>query len=207
MPNATNGFKCIVMDPPWPESGGGKIKRGADKHYDLIKSKEEILEVILLAYGINVPVGDGFTKIPMRAFSPDPLGAHLWVWVTNNYLPWGLWLMSALRFKYKTVFTWVKSNEEQSGLYKLDRPGLGQYSMGQSEQLLFGSRGVAMKPDSNMRPRTVIMAHRTKEHSEKPESAYTNVIERISPEPRLEMFSRGMRLGWFHHGNQALSRA
>lgn len=31
-------YKTIYADPPWQESGGGKIKRGADKHYLLIKN-------------------------------------------------------------------------------------------------------------------------------------------------------------------------
>lgn len=28
-----NKYKTIYADPPWPEQGGGKIKRGADRHY------------------------------------------------------------------------------------------------------------------------------------------------------------------------------
>ena len=28
------------MDPPWYETGGGKIKRGADRHYDLVKTPD-----------------------------------------------------------------------------------------------------------------------------------------------------------------------
>lgn len=30
-------YKTIYADPPWPEYGGGKIKRGADRHYPLMK--------------------------------------------------------------------------------------------------------------------------------------------------------------------------
>jgi hypothetical protein len=30
-------FKTILIDPPWPEKGAGKIKRGADRHYSLLK--------------------------------------------------------------------------------------------------------------------------------------------------------------------------
>ncbi len=33
-------YKTIIADPPWPESGGGKVKRGADKHYGLMKVKD-----------------------------------------------------------------------------------------------------------------------------------------------------------------------
>lgn len=31
--NTGNKYKTIYMDPPWAEQGGGKIKRGADRHY------------------------------------------------------------------------------------------------------------------------------------------------------------------------------
>ena len=30
-------YKTILADPPWPEHGGGKSKRGADRHYPLMK--------------------------------------------------------------------------------------------------------------------------------------------------------------------------
>lgn len=29
-------YGTILADPPWPERGGGKIKRGADRHYPLM---------------------------------------------------------------------------------------------------------------------------------------------------------------------------
>jgi hypothetical protein len=33
-------YSTILMDPPWNETGGGKIKRGADKHYPLVKTPD-----------------------------------------------------------------------------------------------------------------------------------------------------------------------
>lgn len=62
-----NKYKTIYADPPWPEQGGGRIKRGADRHYPLMSVKE-IMEL---------PVGD----------LADPEGCHLYLWATNNYLP------------------------------------------------------------------------------------------------------------------------
>ena len=32
-------YKTIYADPAWNEVGGGKIKRGADRHYPLIKQQ------------------------------------------------------------------------------------------------------------------------------------------------------------------------
>ena len=33
-------YQTIYADPPWAMFGGGKIKRGADKHYPLMKTKD-----------------------------------------------------------------------------------------------------------------------------------------------------------------------
>ena len=38
--NINKKYKTIYADPPWMETGGGKIKRGADAHYDLMKTKD-----------------------------------------------------------------------------------------------------------------------------------------------------------------------
>ena len=36
-------YRTILADPPWNERGAGKVKRGADRHYDVMKT-EEIIE-------------------------------------------------------------------------------------------------------------------------------------------------------------------
>jgi N6-adenosine-specific RNA methylase IME4 len=41
------------------------------------------------------------------------------------------------------------------------------------------------------------------EHSAKPE-AFLDLVEQVSPEPRLELFARRQRLGWDTWGDEAL---
>jgi N6-adenosine-specific RNA methylase IME4 len=200
---AVEAYRCIEMDCPWPEFGGGRITRGAQKHYELIKTKEEILEVVLRAR-----FADG-----QFVFQPHPGGCHLWMWATSNYLPWALWLIEALGFKYKKDFIWIKSAQvrndagEPTDYYKLQRPGLGQYGMSQHELLLFGTKGKAMKPATGDRPRTALLAPRPTDsdgkmiHSAKPPEAM-EMIEKVSPGPRLEMFARTQRAGWDCWGNE-----
>jgi len=106
-------YKAILMDPPWYEIGGGRIRRGADRHYPLLKL-HEIIEVIHKS----------------GVFRPDPNGCHLYLWVTNNHLIDGLKLIDALGFRYITNLVWVK-----------DRFGLGQYFRGQHELCLFAVKG------------------------------------------------------------------
>ena len=33
-------YRTIYADPPWHEKGGGKIKRGADRHYPLMRTED-----------------------------------------------------------------------------------------------------------------------------------------------------------------------
>lgn len=105
-------FAAIMADPPWLERGGGKIKRGADRHYKLLHTRE--IPVVMTAAPVWRPAEN----------------SHLYLWATNNFLKDGLWVMAELGFRYITTVTWAK-----------DRIGLGQYFRGQTEHMLFGVRG------------------------------------------------------------------
>jgi N6-adenosine-specific RNA methylase IME4 len=196
-------FRTILADPPWPERGGGKVKRGADRHYDVMK----VRDMPALMKGARSPSGD-----PLWLPATN---AHLYMWVTNNYLEDGLWLMRELGFVYKTNLPWVKvCDDEQLSLEPLPRTkaGLGQYFQGEHELLLFGVRGKGLDPSVKTDRRdlgTVMMAPhpRTGEkgnkiiHSRKPPCSYER-IEARSKGPYLEMFARRTRPGWTSWGNQ-----
>src|SRR6185436_14618963 len=84
-PEQAPRFRCIQIDSPWPEHGGGKVQRGADRHYQLLdkpgcKTCPEILRVV--------------RSSPL--WRPYPDGTHVWSWVTDNYLEAGLWLLAQL---------------------------------------------------------------------------------------------------------------
>lgn len=188
-------FATVSLDPPWPERGGGKCKRGADRHYPLM-SLRDIERTIRLCKLFNV-LDD----------------AHCWLWVTNNYLPQGLELMRLLGFRYVNNVVWVKMSEAElrsSAAYERISPielardmlqiGLGQYQRGAHELLLFGTRGKARVPPPKDRLPSVVFAPR-EEHSKKP-SLFYDRIERVSAAPRLEMFARSRREGWTSWGNE-----
>ena len=174
-------FEIVLADPPWNERGGGKIKRGADRHYPLMKTEE----IIRLGDDIEHFIGDD---------------AFLFLWVTNNYLPAGLEVMQAWGFDYRTNFVWVK-----------DRVGLGFYARGQHELCLVGVRGNPPRSrrggggGSNgfEVPPSVLHADRGA-HSKKPEAFY-EVVESFKSEPGspcLELFARNTRAGWESWGNE-----
>lgn len=105
-------YKTILADPPWLERGAGKCKRGADRHYNLMHTKD----IISLFKSKIIPLTDD--------------DCHFYLWVTNNFLEDGLRLMNECGFRYITNIVWVK-----------DKKGLGQYFRGEHELLLFGVKG------------------------------------------------------------------
>lgn len=211
MPKKPPQAKTVSLDCPWPEQGGGKIKRGADRHYDLIKKKEDMLRLIMQS----------------GAWDPDP-DSHCYMWVTNNYLEWGLWLLGALGYTYKTNIVWVKVKRDwpdlkeiitEGGLdlnpltwlrvlAKAIRIGIGQYFRGSHELVLFGTRGKAQMPKKALpsvfhAPRELDENGKEK-HSKKPLRIY-EIVEETSPGPYLEFFARSKRKGWRSWGNEVES--
>lgn len=165
-------YKTIYADPPWPERGGGKIKRGADRHYPLMRIED-------------------IAALPVTDLA-DPEGCHLYLWTTNNYLPAGLEVIKSWGFRYITTITWIK-----------DRMGLGQYFRGMTEHCLFAVRGklpYKIVAGKRQQGETGFFAPKGR-HSEKPEKM-RQMIERVSYEPRIELFARQTTPGWDAWGNE-----
>lgn len=123
--------------------------------------------------------------------------AHLYLWVTNNYIPAGLEVMAAWGFRYITKITWVKD----AGF------GIGQYYRGRTEDCLFGVKGnLPYRTNGGKRGQgeTVIFT-KPGEHSEKP-ARMREMIEVVSWPPYLEMFARRRYPGWEVMGNEAPSQ-
>lgn len=205
-------YRCLLLDPPWAERGGGKIKRGADRHYDLagkLGDAKPILDIVR---------GSGEWR--------PAANAHCWMWFTDNFLEDALWLTRELGFTYKRLFVWVKTGEsyedaaiEAGDPAELDgilRMGIGQYGRGCHEGMIFATRGSGQSPDvwtRNRSARSVFHApHPTgvdgkRIHSRKPPKSY-ELIESVSRGPRIEFFARVPRLAtdgttWSVWGNQA----
>ena len=161
-------FRTLYVDPPWKEVGGGKIKRGADRHYNLMPTKD----IMAMKDRVNELV------LP---------NSHLYLWVTNNFLVDGLKVMDAWGYKYITTITWLK-----------DRIGLGQYYRGMTEHCLFGRKGNALpyrtKDGKRQQGKTIIQEPKTI-HSRKPLKMY-EYIEKVSHPGYIELFARQERPNW-----------
>jgi N6-adenosine-specific RNA methylase IME4 len=128
---------------------------------------------------------DSIKAIPISKMAEKP--AHLYLWVPNALLKEGLEVMKAWGFDYKTVVTWAKH-----------QMGIGNHFRNATEQILFGVNGKMplLKKDT----RTWFLADR-RQHSRKPDEFY-RIVERVSPGPRIDVFSREKRPGWDQYGDQ-----
>jgi N6-adenosine-specific RNA methylase IME4 len=169
-------FRTVVLDPPWLERGGGKSKRGADRHYPLMKWPEIVRSIHLCPHW-----GELADNV------------HMYMWATNNHLCDALRVIEALGFRYVTNVVWMK-----------DRVGLGQYFRGQHEILLFATRGKRpTEPRTEAKNIPSVIRAPRRAHSQKPDEAF-DMIERRSRGPYLEMFARARRgdARWTEWGNE-----
>ena len=117
--------------------------------------------------------------------------AHLWLWGVNQILDDAYGIARAWGFEPKTLLTWCK---------KPNGMGLGgTYSL-TNEHILFCRRGIL---PALQRIDTTWWTWARRSHSAKPEG-FLDMVELVSPAPRLELFARRQRLGWDTWGNEAL---
>ena len=173
-------FSTILADPPWRfHNSTGKM---APEHKRLSRYRTMSFEEIG-----NLPVESLVTEM-----------AHLYLWIPNALLPYGLTVMKQWGFNYKTNLVWYKIRKDGGP----DRRGVGFYFRNVTEVILFGVRGKNARTREAGRRQENIIVSRKREHSRKPDEQY-ELIEACSPGPYLELFARGSREGWFTWGNQS----
>lgn len=173
-------YRCIAADPPWTPAlhaknprRATKDKAGPQKHYKTL-SLDEICEL-----------------------KPDAAPqCHLWLWVLTQHIDWGYAVAKAWGFEeVTTMLTWCKP-----GL------GVGRFQCN-TEHILVCRKGPRVGNPFGNGGRNAPTTGGTwfewprGRHSEKPGEFY-QLVERISPAPRLEMFARNLRPGWDSHGDE-----
>lgn len=173
---SVSGYRCIYADPPWAYSDK-TCAGGVGAQYDTMG-----IEAICSLPGIqSVPHKDG---------------CHLWLWTTWPMLREGKphRVLDAWGFRWVGEIVWLKP-----GL------GVGRWLRPSTEILILGIRGklrlLRYNQHGHFRPRGDIEAPRQR-HSQKPKDFY-EIIETLSPGPRIELFARRPRAGWHRWGNQA----
>jgi len=128
---------------------------------------------------------DEIADFPLDRISDDD--CHLYLWTTHKFLPDALRILKGWGFKYQCLLTWVKN------------VGMTPFSwMYSTEHILFGRKGSQdlLKQGERLdfhAPVTV--------HSQKPDIFY-DLVMKVSPEPRIDVFSRKNRNGFDQFGNE-----
>lgn len=163
-------YRCVTIDAPWPmEKIERKVRPKQGKHLDYpTMSIEEIEQV----------VGNVLRQQP---------ACHVYLWVTQKFLPSGLRLLQAWDVKYQCAMTWVKNVGPTPFSWMYD-----------TEHVLFGQRGSVRLREKGLR---LSFQAKVDGHSRKPAIFYQRVIA-ASPGPRLAMFERGERDGFEVWGNE-----
>lgn len=124
--------------------------------------------------------------LPVPEFAVED-GCHVYLWITHRFLPDGLALFDNWGVNYQCVLTWVKN------------VGFTPYSwMYSTEHILFGRIGdlELLKLGKRLNFKANV-----REHSRKPNKFY-KLVREVSPEPRLDMFSREKHEGFKQWGNE-----
>lgn len=115
---------------------------------------------------------------------------HLWLWTTQKYLRPSFDLLDAWNFTYLATFVWHKNGGFQP-------VGLPQFNC---EFVLLARKGG--QPFVETKQFFTCFDAKRREHSRKPDEFY-DVVKRVCPEPRIDIFSREDREGYDVWGLEA----
>lgn len=175
----TSRYRTIVADPPWEATLGGswgaKVDKGRPQRFYKTMSLDDI------------------KALDVSSVAADQ--AHLYLWALTQHVDWGFETARAWGFDPVTILTWCKP-----GL------GVGRFRCNTEHVIVArkGSRhGNPFGPGGRTAQATEGTCFRWPRgrHSAKPEAFY-NLVERLSPGPRLEMFARTKRPPWDAWGNE-----
>uniref|UniRef100_A0A6M3JR85 Putative methyltransferase n=1 Tax=viral metagenome TaxID=1070528 RepID=A0A6M3JR85_9ZZZZ len=120
---------------------------------------------------------------------PADDNCHLYLWTTQRYLPSSFSILQAWGFAYIFTMVWHKNG----GFQPFNLP---QYNC---EFCLFGKKGDL--PFLDTKDFFTCFNGGRREHSRKPIEFY-ELIKRVSPEPRIEIFSREKYDGFDQYGDE-----
>lgn len=179
-------YRTIVADPPWPLAdlcmrpvcgAGGKRKRATVFPYK------------------TMPLAD-IMALDVAALAEEESHLYLWVPAKLNREGKGVATAEAWGFDVVSEIVWQKPG---FGLGAFPRPQHEMVLVCRKGKLPFSPRNVG----SVQRWAQVYDGARGKKHSAKPDG-FMDLVERASPGPYLELFSRRARLGWDTWGDEAL---
>lgn len=170
-------YRCIVADPPWtPQLGGtwgARVDKGRPQRFYQTMSLKEICAL---------PV-------------PSAKQCHLYLWCLSQHVDWGYDVARAWGFEPVVLMTWKKPGLGV-GRFRCNTEHFLVARKGSRHGNPFGGGGRVSQATGG----TLFEWPRGR-HSEKP-CDFFELVERLSPGPRLEMFARVQRNGWDGWGNE-----
>jgi N6-adenosine-specific RNA methylase IME4 len=171
-------YRTIVADPPWHIPRGGPQTGFQPGARTTLPYDTMSLDEI--------------KALPVKDWAETQ--SHIYLWTINAYVEQAYEVARAWGFKPSTLLTWCK---KPNGI------GLGgTYSL-TTEHILFCRRGSLAASE---RVDTSWWLWPRGRHSAKPE-AFLDLVEQVSPAPRLEVFARRARFGWDYWGDESLGTA
>jgi N6-adenosine-specific RNA methylase IME4 len=173
--------RTVMADPPWPGPVGDWRSRP-------LTARE---------YGRRAPsnVYDLMSLEAIRSLrAPVTPKAHLWLWALPQHVDWAWETARAWGFEPVHLLSWCK-------------PGFGTGGFQANTEYIVLARKGGPKDNAFGRmsgthyewPRPL-----KADHSSKPDEAF-ELVEKVSPGPYLEMFSRRARPGWATWGKEAVA--
>lgn len=131
---------------------------------------------------------DAIEELPVADLADE--SCHLWLWGINALMEDAFAVVRAWGFRPTTILTWCKT-----------QPGVGYYLRNNTEHCVLATKGEPMVPAEKPIASWFIWPRGA--HSAKPDAFY-DLVEQVSPAPRLELFARRARFGWDYWGDESL---
>lgn len=168
-------YKIIYADPPWSYKKYSNSKKTISKKIRVTPYKPMPLEEI--------------KSMPVSAIAEKD--SILFLWVTFPCLEFGLSVIKAWGFKFKTVaFNWLKKNKKGIGWFR----GFGHYTRANGEICLLATRGKV--PEILIKNMSQVVVTPLTPHSEKPKEIRKKIVQLVGDYPRIELFARKEVAGW-----------
>lgn len=181
-------YQIIYADPPWEYGNYSNID---DEKTRRLGFKPGQKFKITPYQGMKI---EDIKTLPLSNITEKD--SVLLMWITFPCLEWGLDVVKAWGFTYKTVaFTWTKKNSSGIGY----RFGLGNYTRANAEICLLGTKGKGVKVINKSVPQ--ICDSPITKHSKKPDIIRDRILKLFGDLPRIELFARTKIHGWDVWGN------
>jgi N6-adenosine-specific RNA methylase IME4 len=182
LPFPEGPFDIVYADPPWPMWGDPYKNAAAAKHYNLMSMQE-------------------LCALPVRKIMSKR--SVLFLWVTCPRMDLGVDLIRSWGLYYRGIpYIWIKTRKDGKIINGQGVPPT--FTKPTSELVLAATTNKSGRPFPilSMNQPQVILASRTRIHSQKPQEVRKAIEELCGNRPRIELFAREHYPNWISWGKE-----